>query len=234
MPRGKQKFELKFEDVVPKMMKIIGAKTYVKLSKHLGIKPQSITNFKNKGSFPVGLGIKFALKNNVPVESIIPKKGEHVGDRLAGRLYSPDESVEPETFIKEMSIPYGLPPGQGPGSFKISLEVLETWADEFFPPNQRSTLIASIVDSDNMEPTLPMFSMVLIDTSQTNIRSAGIFAIQEEGHLTFRRLYPRLDGNIDVINDNRAYPSQILPLQSLLENPRLKVAGRVIFLGNKI
>ncbi len=61
MPRGKQKFDLKFEDVVPKMMELIGAKTYVELSKHLGITPQSITNFKTKGNFPVGLAIKFSF-----------------------------------------------------------------------------------------------------------------------------------------------------------------------------
>jgi hypothetical protein len=234
MPRGKQKFDLKFEDVVPKMMELIGAKTYVELSKHLGITPQSITNFKTKGNFPVGLAIKFSFENNVPVESIIPKKGEHVGDHLAV-TFSPQKSQNGSGGeIKEMVVPYGLPPRQGIGCCRISLEVLEPWVDELFPSNQRSTLIASIVDSDNMEPTLPMHSMVLIDTSQTNIHSAGIFAFQEEGHLAFRRLCPRLDGNVDVINDNNAYPSQNVPLQSLLENPRLKVAGRVIFVGNKI
>ena len=233
MAKGKPKFELKFEDVVPRMMQLIKAKTYAQLSKHLGITPQSITNFKNKGSFPAGLVIKFAMENNVRIENIIPKEGEQVGDRLGDKLYAPDE-VEPETFIGEMTIPNGLPPGQGPNRVKISLELAETWVNEIFPPNQRSTLITGIVDSDNMEPTLPKLSMVLIDTSQTNIRSAGIFAIQEDERLTFRRLHPRLDGNVDVINDNHAYPPQTIPLQSLLENPRLKVVGRVIFLGNKI
>lgn len=233
MPRGKSKFELKFEEVVPKMMELIGAKTYREFSNHLGISPQSITNFKAKGSFPVGLAIKFSLENNMPLENIIPKKGEHIGEHLAV-AFPRHGDTELRGDIKELKIPYGLPPKQGIGSYKISLELSEIWVDELFPFNQRSALITSIADSDNMEPTLPKHSMVLIDTSQTDIRSAGIFAFQEEGHLTLRRINPRLDGNVDVINDNHAYPSQILPLPSLLENPRLRVAGRVIFVGNKI
>ena len=123
---------------------------------------------------------------------------------------------------------------KGNKKYRILLDTPQNWADEIFPVAQRSGLISWVIDSDNMEPSLPVNSLVLIDTSQTDIRVAGIYAFESSGYMTFRRLYLRPDGNIDVFNDNKAYPSHCVPPKSLLESAEMKIVGRVIFKGDKL
>lgn len=138
-----------------------------------------------------------------------------------------------EMVMAEILIPYGLPTMKGIKRVRLLLDLLQRWVDEFFPERQRSTLIAWVIESDNMEPTLPIHSMVLVDTSQISVNESGIFAFQTNGSLTFRRVLPRLDGNVDVVNDNRSYVSYNTPPASLTSGAS-RVVGRVIFKGSKI
>ena len=75
--------------------------------------------------------------------------------------------------------------------------------------------------------------MVLIDTLEKSVTEAGIYAFQTNGGMTFRRILPRLDGNVDVLNDNRSYSSYNTPPATLTMGAS-KIIGRVIFKGGRI
>ena len=235
MPGSKNTSNLK-KDVIPKLMEAACVKTYAELAKFLEITPQNIWNAKNKDKIPVGWVMKIREKTGKSVEEILKEEitvgagpGPSVRQQSAKPMGGDGDSV-----VAEIPIPYGLPSMKGKRKYRILLDTLQDWADELFPVAQRPGLISWVIDSDNMEPSLPVNSIVLIDTSQTNIRAAGIYAFQASGYMTFRRLYLRPDGNIDVFNDNKAYPSQSAPPESLLESGEMKIVGRVIFKGNKL
>ena len=235
MPGRRYTYHLK-KDVIPKLMKAAGVRTNAELAKFLGITPQNIWNAKDKSKIPVGWVMKIHEKTGKSVEEII-KEEINVGAELGpSALQQTARSMvgDGDSVVAESRVPYGLSTMKGSRKYRILLDMLQEWVDEVFPVAQRPGLVSWVIDSDNMEPSLPMNSMVLIDTNQTNIMAAGIYAFQASGYMTFRRLNLRPDGNIDVVNDNKAYPSQSVPPKSLLESAEMKIIGRVIFKGNKI
>ena len=71
MSTSKASLNLKFDEIVPRMMTAIGARTQTELAEDLGVSPQSLSNFSKRGHVPLGLVVSFALKKGVPVEDFI-------------------------------------------------------------------------------------------------------------------------------------------------------------------
>jgi hypothetical protein len=243
---GKQALSVKYSEVVPKIMEIAGIKeghgAMAQLARVLGVEPQSLNNFRNKNQLPLARVQLFCLQNNIPVETLIDG-GKHMGitkeDGFREKTGVVDKALDISSGVQlVISIPYGTETWRSQHKdtdrLNITLEVLREWVDNLFTKEQQRNLMAWLVDGDNMEPALHRGAVVLIDTTDKNIGTSGIFAFQTNGNLAFRRLYPRLDGNVDVINDNRAYPSMNTPPQLITENPHMRIIGRVIFCGNKI
>lgn len=157
------------------------------------------------------------------------------GGESGGRESKPVASLA--AHLTEIKILYGHPEWREKNTsverYRIMLEALKSWIDGLFTPRQTESLIAWIVDSDNMIPILPMKSLILIDTSQVKPNEAGIYAFKNNGSLTFRRILPRLDGNVDVLNENPSYGSYNCHPAVLVSGPS-SVVGRVVFVGNKI
>lgn len=79
-----------------------------------------------------------------------------------------------------------------------------------------------------MLPTIKHGDLVLIDRSQTEIRSDGLYVFSKEGDLYLKRLQKIGDG-LRVLSDNNAlYPPFELK-QDALEG--VKVIGRVVSVG---
>lgn len=57
------------------------------------------------------------------------------------------------------------------------------------------------VSGDSMEPTLSHGDQVLVDTSCSRFIDDAIYAIQQDGHLRFKRIQLKLDGSIVVKSD---------------------------------
>lgn len=58
------------------------------------------------------------------------------------------------------------------------------------------------VSGDSMEPTLSHGDQVLVDTSCSRFIDDAIYAIQQDGHLRFKRIHLKLDGSIEVRSDS--------------------------------
>ena len=82
------------------------------------------------------------------------------------------------------------------------------------------------VHGDSMEPTLLHGDQVLIDTSCDRFIDDAIYAIQQDGHLRFKRIKLKLDGTIIVRSDN---PANNEPETYTAEEAQyFKVVGMVI------
>jgi DNA-binding Xre family transcriptional regulator len=78
------------------------------------------------------------------------------------------------------------------------------------------------VSGDSMEPTFSYGDIVFINRSKQNLSRGGIFTINTEHGLFIKRLQQRIDGNIDIISDNKDYPTQVVSPNEL------EMIGRVV------
>jgi phage repressor protein C with HTH and peptisase S24 domain len=92
--------------------------------------------------------------------------------------------------------------------------------------NNLNALKIASVSGDSMEPTMSHGDQVVVDTACDRFIDDAIYAIQQSGHLRFKRIKLRLDGSIIVKSDN---PIDNDPeTYSAEEAEHFKVIGRVI------
>jgi len=78
------------------------------------------------------------------------------------------------------------------------------------------------VTGDSMEPTLNNGNIIFIDKTKNDVSKDGIYAFINENGLFVKRIQRRIDGNLDVISDNKEYPIQIT------QKSNIEVLGKVI------
>ncbi|NQY21715.1 MAG: LexA family transcriptional regulator [Campylobacteraceae bacterium] len=77
------------------------------------------------------------------------------------------------------------------------------------------------VVGDSMEPTLNTDNIIFIDKSKNASIKDGIYAFTTIHGLFVKRIQKRVDGDLDIISDNKDYPKQIL------KNTELNILGKV-------
>lgn len=87
-----------------------------------------------------------------------------------------------------------------------------------------SNLKIASVSGDSMEPTLSHGDQVLVDTSCSRFIDDAIYAIQQDGHLRFKRIQLKLDGSIVVRSDG----STNIETYTAEEAARFFIVGLVI------
>lgn len=85
-----------------------------------------------------------------------------------------------------------------------------------------SSVDAVNVAGDSMEPTLKDGDVVFLDRKSTAPGKGGIFAVATAHGIFVKRLQVRVDGNVDIISDNRDYPVQTIP------GEEVTVIGKVV------
>ncbi|MEA2049875.1 MAG: S24 family peptidase [Campylobacterota bacterium] len=78
------------------------------------------------------------------------------------------------------------------------------------------------VTGDSMEPTLNNGNIIFIDKTKKDLSKDGIYAFVNENGLFVKRIQRRIDGNLDVISDNKEYPIQIT------QKTNIDILGKVI------
>ena len=78
------------------------------------------------------------------------------------------------------------------------------------------------VIGDSMEPTLNSDNIIFIDKTKNDPSRDGIYAFTTIHGLFVKRIQRRVDGKLDIISDNKDYPSQVLNKNDL------KILGKVI------
>lgn len=104
------------------------------------------------------------------------------------------------------------------------------WLQAKFPNAFEHLMLTQIVD-DSMEPTLPVGSLVLVNTTDRDWDTVahGIYLIKFDDRIVVKRLQYVTDQTIRVLSDNTAYEtfSVTLPNQASL-------MGRVVWVGHSV
>ncbi len=103
-----------------------------------------------------------------------------------------------------------------------SLEVPQYFINMLGGQENLKNIDAINVVGDSMEPTLNNDNIIFVDKTRNDAARDGIYAFTTVHGLFVKRIQKRVDGNLDIISDNKDYPSQIL------SSADIKVVGKVI------
>ncbi len=78
------------------------------------------------------------------------------------------------------------------------------------------------VSGDSMEPTLNSGNIIFLDKTKNDISKDGIYAFVNENGLFVKRIQKRIDGQLDIISDNKEYPTQVV------NKNEIKILGKII------
>lgn len=90
-------------------------------------------------------------------------------------------------------------------------------------PDQCSVISAR---GDSMAPTIPDASLLVVDHSQNEVANGCIVVINVGDDLLVKRVRRRLDGLVELISDNPAYPPETIGRDTI---EQLRVVGRVVY-----
>ena len=92
-----------------------------------------------------------------------------------------------------------------------------------------TTLAVITARGDSMMPTFVDGSILLVDTSHTQVKIDGVYVLRRDDELFIKRVQRNLDGTLDVISDNPQYKVQVIsnPFKS-----GILVLGRVLLAMN--
>ena len=103
-----------------------------------------------------------------------------------------------------------------------SLEVPHYFLNMLGGKENLKNIDAINVIGDSMEPTLNDDNIIFVDKTKNDASRDGIYAFTTIHGLFVKRVQRRVDGNLDIISDNKDYPLQTL------EKNEIHVVGRVI------
>ncbi len=89
-----------------------------------------------------------------------------------------------------------------------------------------SRVIACKVSGDSMQPTIRDGSIVLVDTSDTEIHDGTIYAFAQGDSLRVKRLGRQGSGGLLIRSDNPGYPPESVPGE--IAESSVKVIGRAV------
>jgi len=208
------------------------------LAEILEVSPQAITKFKKRGKIPVGLVLRYALKNQQSVDRLLgigKEKSELTmeEERKAGLVVVHREDYgTPECTLRGKSIPVVYMPYFQRQENKVYEIALIEYDAEWFrrTVEDRKGLVSFIMNADNMVPTINIGDPIIISTVHNKLAGAGIYAFVVDDNLMVRRVAPDLDGGLAVSNDNPKYPSVNLTNFS----KRAKILGRVVWKTSRV
>lgn len=79
---------------------------------------------------------------------------------------------------------------------------------------------------DSMSPTIPDAALLIVDHSQAEVSNGCIMVINVGEDLLVKRVRRRLDGLIDLVSDNPAYPPETIGADRIQQ---LRIVGRVVY-----
>ena len=78
------------------------------------------------------------------------------------------------------------------------------------------------VTGDSMEPTLNSGNIIFLDKTKYDVSKDGIYAFINENGLFVKRIQKRIDGQLDIISDNKEYPIQVV------RKDEINILGKIV------
>ena len=158
------------------------------------------------------------------------------GVSLDALLGVPSGSLVPTDAVR---LPrYDIQASAGAGAVALAediqdfMSVSREWLSRYVSPSSRIGIIET--RGDSMEPTIRDGDILMVthDIDDDGVAGGGIFVISVEGHLMVKRLQRRLNGDMQIVSDNKHYENETIPADQLAH--KLIIHARVFWHGGPI
>ncbi len=210
---------LDVSEIIDKLKDIISAdgkrgKVFDKdVAKSLNLSQANFATMKNRGKIPYSNILNFCALKKISINWLLynqnPTSLVDSTDKYWIKYY-PSVSVSAGGGAYESEDNYE------------SLEVPHYFLNMLGGKENLKNIDAINVVGDSMEPTLNDDNIIFVDKTKNDPSRDGIYAFTTVHGLFVKRVQKRVDGNLDIISDNKDYPSQIL------EQNEINVVGKVI------
>lgn len=179
----------------------------------LDISQVNFATMKNRGKIPFDKILDFCASKKISINWLLYNQNPSSLIDTTDRYWI--------KYFPEVSVSAGGGAYDSQDSYE-KLDIPEYFVNMLGGQNMLKNLDAINVIGDSMEPTLNSDDIIFIDKSQNACSREGIYAFTTTAGLFVKRIQKRVDGNLDIISDNKEYPIQIV-------NPNeISLLGKVV------
>lgn len=209
-----------FNDIVETIKDIISSefpdkKVFDKdVANMLGISQMNFATMKKRDKVPFNELLDFCAKRSISINWLLYNQSPESLVEATNRFY----------MVRYFSS-VNASAGGGANNDDIDYEPMmleENFVYSLGGPNELRHIEAINVTGDSMEPTFSYNDIVFVNRSKKDLGRGGVFTIRTEHGLFIKRLQVRIDGKLDIISDNKDYPT------SIAHPNEIEIIGRVV------
>ena len=183
------------------------------VAQSLELSQANFATMKNRGKIPYSNILNFCARKKISINWLLYNQNP-------GSLVDTTDKYWIKYF-PSVSVSAGGGAYESEDNFE-SLEIPPYFIHMLGGKDNLKNIDAINVVGDSMEPTLNNDNIIFIDKTKNDCNRDGIYAFTTEHGLFVKRIQKKVDGNLDIISDNKDYPSQVLGVKDL------KILGKVI------
>lgn len=180
----------------------------------LGISQMNFATMKKRNKIPFTELLDFCAKRSIAINWLLYNQ-------------SPESLIEPTNRFYMVRYFSSVNASAGGGAENDELEFEPLMLEENFVlslggEGELRFIEAINVTGDSMEPSFASNDIVFVNRSKRDVGRGGIFTIRTEHGLFIKRIQVRIDGKLDIISDNKDYPTYVA------RKDEVEVIGRVV------
>lgn len=180
----------------------------------LGISQMNFATMKKRDKVPFNELLDFCAKRSISINWLLYNQSPESLVEATNRFY----------MVRYFSS-VNASAGGGANNDDVDYEPMmleENFVYSLGGPNELRHIEAINVTGDSMEPTFSYNDIVFVNRSKKDVGRGGVFTIRTEHGLFIKRIQVRIDGKLDIISDNKDYPT------SIAYPNEIEIIGRVV------
>jgi len=180
----------------------------------LDITQMNFATMKKRNKIPFNELLDFCAKRSIAINWILYNQ-------------SPESLIEPTNRFYMVRYFSSVSASAGGGAENEELDYEPLMLEENFVmslggESELRNIEAINVSGDSMEPSFSYNDIVFINRAKKEVSRGGVFTIRTEYGLFIKRVQVRIDGKLDIISDNKDYPTYVA------QRNEVEIIGRVV------